>query len=120
MTGQELERPWPWSALAAPSPRGGVVPRGSGGREKRQKRGAKGTGFPTGECRVLGARPSPSPGPSSWSGGFWLLPTSLQLLSPALELSWSLELLETEGSKVWSCVTLVWLPNSSELQKSHL
>lgn len=61
--GQKLEWTWPWSALAAPHSCGVMIPRGSGGREKRQKKGAKGTGFPTGDCKALGATPSPSPGP---------------------------------------------------------
>lgn len=93
---------WPWSALTAPSPCGAVVPRGSGGREKRQQRGAKGTEFPIGECRVPGhpLLPSARPPPLSHAG-FGQLPRSLQLLSPALGLSWSLGLLETEGSRLW-------------------
>lgn len=32
---------------------------------------------------------------------FWLLPRSLRLLSQALELSWSLGLLETKGNTFW-------------------
>lgn len=42
VTGRESEWLWPWSALAAPSPCGGVVTRGSGGEgEEAEKRGQR-------------------------------------------------------------------------------
>lgn len=54
------------------------------GEEKQQNRGTKGTGFPQ-ERRVLSTTPSPSSGYPLGHVASWMLPRSVQLLSPALE-----------------------------------
>lgn len=96
-TRPKLEWTWHWSALATPPPCGVVVPRGSGGGRRGRKEGPKALGFPqenAGSPAPLLPQPRPHP---LGHAAFWLLPRSLQLLSPALELSWCLQLLETEG-----------------------
>lgn len=77
-----------------------MVPRGSRGGRRGRKEEPKALGSPqetAGSSAPLlpPARPRPL-----GRAAFWLLSRSLQLLFPALELSWSRGLLETEGSKL--------------------
>lgn len=85
----------------SPSPLWSCGPRGSGGGRRGRKEEPKALGFPQEEAGSSAPLLLPAQAPSSWSWAFPLLPRSPGLLSSALELSWSLGLLRTEGSELW-------------------